>query len=134
MTMSCNRHAPIFDIHPVTGASIEIFYADRTLESFGKGGAGWFCHLRQRGFAPDDAAHGPFPTSYSAYRAALNSQVVTPLRLSRVLFDERCFHIASDASAHGSKKSLAQENGSKESDLVARPERFERPTLRFVVW
>jgi hypothetical protein len=61
----------MFDIHPVTGASIEIFFADRTLESFGRNGAGWFWWQRQRGFAPD-AAHGPFPTAYSAYRAGAN--------------------------------------------------------------
>ena len=73
--MSTNRpHEkldPLFDVHPVTDASVEIFYADRTLESFGRGGAGWFWHLRQRGFAPDSHAVGPFPTSYSAYRNAI---------------------------------------------------------------
>jgi hypothetical protein len=36
------RHEPLYDVHPRTGASIEVFYADRTLETFGKGGAGWF--------------------------------------------------------------------------------------------
>jgi hypothetical protein len=71
VTISSNRHEPIFDIHPVTGASIEIFFADRTLESFGGGGAGWFWQIRQRGLAPDGPAVGPFPTSYSAYRGAL---------------------------------------------------------------
>ena len=73
MTMSGNRrkHEPLFDIHPVTGASVEVFYADRTLETFGRGGVGWFWWPRRRGFAPDDRATGPFPTSYSAYRNAL---------------------------------------------------------------
>ena len=66
-----HQHASMFDIHPVTGASIEIFFADRTLESFGRNGAGWFWWQRQRGFAPDGPAVGPFPTSYSAYRNAL---------------------------------------------------------------
>jgi len=33
----------MFNIHPVTGASIEIFFADRALETFGRG------HVRQRG-------------------------------------------------------------------------------------
>jgi hypothetical protein len=37
-----HQHKPIFDVHPVTGATIEIFFADRTRESFGKNGAGWF--------------------------------------------------------------------------------------------
>jgi hypothetical protein len=65
------RHLPMFDIHPGTGASIEIFFADRTLETFGRGVAGWFWHVRQRGFAPHGPAMGPFPTSYAAYRSAL---------------------------------------------------------------
>jgi hypothetical protein len=64
-------HEPLFDVHPRTGASIEVFYADRTLETFGKCGAGWFWWLRRRGCAPDGSATGPFPTSYSAYRNAL---------------------------------------------------------------
>jgi hypothetical protein len=66
-----HRHKPLFDVHPVTGASIEVFYADRTLESFGRGGAGWFWWPRRRGLAPEGRATGPFPTSYSAYRNAL---------------------------------------------------------------
>jgi hypothetical protein len=60
----------MFDIHPVRGGSIEIFFADRTLETFGRGGAGWFWHVRRRGFAPHGPAMGPFPTSYSACRDA----------------------------------------------------------------
>jgi hypothetical protein len=64
------KYAPLFDVHPVTGASIEIFYADRTLESFGRRGAGWFWWPRRCGFAPDGPAIGPFSTSYSAYRDA----------------------------------------------------------------
>jgi hypothetical protein len=31
------RHEPLYDVHPRTGASIEVFYADRTLETFGRG-------------------------------------------------------------------------------------------------
>jgi hypothetical protein len=64
-------HDVFFEIHPVTGATIEVFYADRSLETFGWRGAGWFWWARQRGFAPEAAAIGPFPTSYSAYRDAL---------------------------------------------------------------
>ena len=33
------RHEPLFDIHPRTNASIAVFYSDRTLETFGSGGA-----------------------------------------------------------------------------------------------
>ena len=72
MTMSGDRHQPLFDIHPVTGANIEVFYAE-ALATFGRGGAGWFWWPRRRGFAPDGPAHGPFPTSYSAYRSAFHS-------------------------------------------------------------
>jgi hypothetical protein len=71
--MSSDRHEPLFDIHPVTGASIEIFFADRTLESFGRAGAGWHWWVRRRGFAPNGPAHGPFPSPYSAYLNAWHS-------------------------------------------------------------
>ena len=70
--MSSIRREPFFDVDPLTGASIEVFFADRTLETFGKRGAGWFWHARRRGFAPAGTARGPFPTSYSAFREALN--------------------------------------------------------------
>ncbi len=71
--MSQRAHEAFFDIHPVTGATIEVFYADRSLETFGWRGAGWFWWPRRRGFAPTGQAIGPFPTSYSAYRDALHS-------------------------------------------------------------
>ena len=69
MTTSGNRREPLFDVHPVTGASVEVFYADG-LATFGRRGAGWFWHFRLRGFAPDGTAHGPFPSRYAAYRDA----------------------------------------------------------------
>jgi hypothetical protein len=68
---SGDRREPLFDVHPVTGASIEVFYADSPPGSFAMGGAGWFWHFRRRGFAPDGPAHGPFSSSYSAYRDAM---------------------------------------------------------------
>jgi hypothetical protein len=71
------HHEPLYDLHPRTGASIEVFYADRTLETFGKGGAGWFWWSRRRGFAPDGQATGPFSTSYAAYRNALGTTLGT---------------------------------------------------------
>jgi hypothetical protein len=74
MTMSRHRHEPLFDIHPVSGISLEVFYTDRTLETFGQCGAGWFWWLRGRGCAPEGKATGPFPTSYSAYRHAMASE------------------------------------------------------------
>jgi hypothetical protein len=33
---------PLFDVRPQTGVSIEVFYTDRSLETFGRDGAGWF--------------------------------------------------------------------------------------------
>ena len=39
--MQC-AHDPLYDINLLTGASIEVFYADRELETFGRCGAGWF--------------------------------------------------------------------------------------------
>ena len=68
---------PLFDVHPQTGISVEVFYADRTLETFGRGGAGWFWWPRRRGFSPDGLATGPFPTSYAAYRHALGTALGT---------------------------------------------------------
>ena len=50
--MQCFAHEPLYDVDPRTGASIEVFYADRALETFGRCGAGWFWCSRQRGFAP----------------------------------------------------------------------------------
>jgi hypothetical protein len=70
--MRC-AHDPLYDIDPQTGATIEVFYADRTLETFGRGRAGWFWWSRQRGYSPNGSPTGPFPTSYSAYRHAMAS-------------------------------------------------------------
>ncbi|KRQ95515.1 hypothetical protein CQ12_38690 [Bradyrhizobium jicamae] len=67
------RQEPLFDFHPLTGTSIEVFYADRTLETFGRDSAGWFWWPRRRGFSPDSPATGPFATRYAAYRHAMNT-------------------------------------------------------------
>ena len=65
------RHEPLFDVHPQTGISFEVFHSDRTLETFGRDGAGWFWWRRRRGSSPDGPATGPFATPYSAYRHAM---------------------------------------------------------------
>jgi len=67
------RHEPLFDVHPRTGVSIEVFYTDRTLETFGRHGAGWFWWPRRCGFSPNGHATGPFATSYAAYRHAMTT-------------------------------------------------------------
>jgi hypothetical protein len=56
---------PLYDINPQTGAWIEVFYADRSLETFGRGGAGWFWWSGRAGFTPVGAVTGPFATSYA---------------------------------------------------------------------
>jgi hypothetical protein len=85
------KYAPFFDVDPVTGRGIEVFYADRTLETFGKRGAGWFWHARRSGFAPDGVARGPFPTSYSAFHDALQRRTEPP-QFGRTIarFSTRC--------------------------------------------
>jgi hypothetical protein len=67
------RHEALFDTHPRTGATIEVFYSDRALETFGRCGAGWFWCSRRRGFSPEGSPTGPFGTSYAAYRHAMNA-------------------------------------------------------------
>ena len=82
MTSKLEQHAahePLYDINPQTGALIEVFYADRSLETFGRCGAGWFWWARRRGCSPAGTANGPFPTSYSAYRDALNAPTPSTL-------------------------------------------------------
>jgi hypothetical protein len=71
-TMQC-AHDPLYDIDPATGVCIEIFFTDRTLETYGKCGAGWFWWSRQRGCSPVGPLTGPFSTSYAAYRHAMNA-------------------------------------------------------------
>jgi hypothetical protein len=67
-------HEPLYDINPRTGVSFEVFYSDRTLETFGRSGTGWFWWSRERGCPPAGPATGSFPTSYAAYRHALESR------------------------------------------------------------
>jgi len=64
-------HEPLYEINPFSRISIEVFYSDHTLETFGRRGAGWFWWHRWRGHSPEGPPTGPFPTSYSAYRHAM---------------------------------------------------------------
>jgi hypothetical protein len=79
------RHEPLYDINPRTGISFEVFYSDRTLETFGSGGAGWFWWSRRRGGAPDGSPTGPFATSYAAYRHALGTALGTEGNIFKTL-------------------------------------------------
>jgi hypothetical protein len=68
------QHEPFYDVDPRTGASVEVFYADRVLAtSFGMSDAGWYFWSCQCGSLPSDLPIGPFGTSYAAYREALGS-------------------------------------------------------------
>jgi hypothetical protein len=63
---------PLYEIDPHTGASIEIFYADRVLAaSFGTRGPGWFCWACKCGSLPDGLPVGPYASAYLAYRGAV---------------------------------------------------------------
>ena len=57
--MQCFAHEPLYDIDPRTGACIEVFYADRALETFGRCGSGWFWWPRRRGLCAMWLAYGP---------------------------------------------------------------------------
>ena len=59
---------PMYDIDPQTGASVEIFYADRALAASFSTHAGWFWWACQPGLVPGGLPIGPFDTSYTAYR------------------------------------------------------------------
>jgi hypothetical protein len=45
--------------HPRTGASIEVFYVDPALETFGRRGGGWFWWSRRHGFPSRRLAYRP---------------------------------------------------------------------------
>jgi hypothetical protein len=63
------QYEPLYDIDPGTGATIEVFHADRVLaQSFGASDPGWFWWSCHRGCQPDDVPTGPFGSSYLAYR------------------------------------------------------------------
>jgi hypothetical protein len=71
------RNEPLYDVDPQTGATIEVFYSDPTLETFGRAGTGWFWWPRRRGFSPDGLPYGPFASRYAAFRHALGTALGT---------------------------------------------------------
>ena len=88
-------HEAFFDIHPVTGATIEVF--------FDGGKRRLICPQRN-----------------------VQAEAVCKKKSLR-------FHIASTAVARGSNGLGLRKKRFCFKWLLARPERFERPTLRFVV-
>ncbi len=75
----CLQYEPFYDIDPRTGASIEVFYADRVLaKSFGTHCVGWFWWSCQHGDLPG-APTGPSNSSYirsAGSRASLLGQPI----------------------------------------------------------
>jgi len=65
----CPQLEPLYDTDPRTGATVEVFYADRVLT--GMRGAGWHWWSCKPGALPEWPPNGPFATSYGAYRDAL---------------------------------------------------------------
>lgn len=62
---------PLYDVDTRTGATVEVFFADRVLaQSFGARGAGWFHWTCEHGGVPGPVK-GPFGTAYAAYRDAM---------------------------------------------------------------
>jgi hypothetical protein len=60
---------PLYDVNPQTGATVEVFYADRVLaKSFGTR-PGWYWWTCRPGLLPDEPPTGPFASSYLAYRS-----------------------------------------------------------------
>ena len=62
---------PLYLKDPQSGASIEVFLADPVLAKSFHAGDGWFWWTCLPGCLPDTAPHGPFATSYRAFRDAL---------------------------------------------------------------
>ena len=66
-----SKFEPLYDVDARSGATIEVFYADRVLA--GMRGAGWHWWSCQPGCLPEWPPNGPFATSYAAYRVALGA-------------------------------------------------------------
>lgn len=65
---------PLYDVHPVTGRTVEVFFMNNDVAaSFGLRTTGWAWWSCAQGQMPDHLPHGPFATSYSAYRDAILS-------------------------------------------------------------
>jgi hypothetical protein len=87
-----DHHEALYDVIPGSGVGIEIFFSDRTMETFGRIGMGWFWWPRRRGLAPDGERTGPFATSYAAYRHAMTTGKVDLIRKNRgVAYSNRLF-------------------------------------------
>jgi len=68
MPNNTKGNEPLYEVHPKTGATIEIFHAD---DLFAGMGAGWFWWTCKPGLVPGWPPIGPFGSSYRAYCDAL---------------------------------------------------------------
>ena len=117
-TPNPRRRAPLFDVHPQTGVTIEVFYADRTLETFGRGGAGWFWWVRLRGSSPNGPATCPFATSYAAYRDGMkSSELAVSFRMSAI-----------ETKLRSKNNSSSKNCAPSASTLLPRPNAMEAPS------
>jgi hypothetical protein len=130
------RREPLFDFHPLTGIGIEVFYADRSLETFGRCGAGRFWWPRRRGCSPAGSPIGPFATSYAAYRNAMSSggagrSADENLNRERTQLRSRCFPRASPEWKRQGRLSAACQNLFRYREKLERAKGFEpsTPTL-----
>ncbi len=68
------RRQPLYDFHPVSGAILEVFFADAELAAaFGLHSVGWVWWRCKRGLTPDAPPRGPHTSAYRAYREAITS-------------------------------------------------------------
>ena len=66
-------HEPLYDTDPVTGAKIEVFFADLPLaKSFGARGPGWFWWSCFRAGLLPEPPIGPFIDRDAAHRDAVS--------------------------------------------------------------
>jgi hypothetical protein len=65
------KFEPIYDVDPITGGTIEVFFADHVFDGM-RGGWHWW-KSGSPGGVPDWPPNGPFGTSYCAYRDAVRS-------------------------------------------------------------
>ena len=70
------KFEPLYDTDPRTGATIEVFYADRMLAGMRR--AGWHWWTCKPGGVPQWPPTGPFPTAYRAYCHAFTSSTDCP--------------------------------------------------------
>ena len=97
---------PLYDFDPQTGASIEVFYADRVLaQSFGMHSAGWFWWACQPGCLPDGSPTGPLATCYAAYcNVALERGLVQSYR-GAAWFPPNTYRLSAHGLAGGTTQS-----------------------------